>query len=61
MPVCRNMHDPRPVLLPGNMLELHRCLKAPHRVVIGAENATVIWYEDEGIRLAAFRATRIGR
>jgi hypothetical protein len=43
------------------MLELHRCLKAPDRIVIGTENTTVVGYEDERIALAAHRAARIGR
>lgn len=42
------------------MLQLHRGLTAPDGVVIGAENETVVRYEDEGIALAAYRASRIG-
>ena len=61
MPVCRHVHDPRPVLLPGNMLQLHRSLAASLRVVIGAEDTTVIRYDYQRIALTARRAPRIGR
>ena len=61
MPVCRHVHDPWPVLLPGNMLQLHRSLTASLRIVIGAEDTTVIRYEDERIALTARCAPRIGR
>jgi hypothetical protein len=43
------------------MLQLHRGLTAPQRVVIGAENATVIGYEEERIALTALCTPRIKR
>ena len=61
MPVCRDVHDPRPVVLPSNVLQLHRGLAASLRIVIGAEDTTVIRYEDERIALPARRAPRIRR
>jgi hypothetical protein len=48
-------------VLSGKMLQLHRALTAPQRVVVGAENATVVRYENERIALAAFRASRVRR
>jgi hypothetical protein len=48
-------------MLPGDMLQLHRSLTAPDRIVIGTENMTVIRYEDERIALAAHRASRVER
>jgi hypothetical protein len=60
MQVCRHVHDPRPVVLPGDMLQLHWTLAAPDRIVIGTGNTTVVRYEDERIALAAHRAPRIG-
>ena len=61
MQVCRHVHDPRPVVLPGDMLQLHRSLPAADRIVIGTENPTVVRYEDDRIALATHRASRIGR
>jgi hypothetical protein len=60
MPVCRDVDYPWPVVLPGDMLQLHRRLTAPNRIMIGTENTTVVRYEDKRIALGAHRASRIG-
>jgi hypothetical protein len=59
MPVCRDVHDPRSVVLAGDVLQLHRSLATPQCIVIGTKNAAMIRYEDEWIALAAFCASRV--